>query len=165
VGGAPARGHAHAPRRCHPPRQAHGPPHDPRSGQPDRLLGWLLPHSHDIADQIDPALERSTEGIRATKLALVFLLVSSLIQLVIAIVSGSVALFADMVHNVADGATSIPLWIAFVLGRRASTRRYGYGYRRSEDLAGLFIVLMIAGSAVLASAKSIEQNARNLPSY
>jgi hypothetical protein len=43
------------------------------SGFGARLMGWLRPHSHDLADQIDPALEKSAEGIRATKLGLLFL--------------------------------------------------------------------------------------------
>ena len=120
-------------------------------------MGWLRPHSHDLADQIDPALEKSAEGIRATKLGLLFLGISSLIQLAIAIFAGSVALWADMVHNVADASTSIPLWIAFALGARMRTRRYGYGYRRSEDLAGVFIVVMIAGSAAVVGWESIDR--------
>lgn len=120
-------------------------------------MGWLRPHSHDISEQIDPTLEKSAEGIRATKLGLIFLGVSSAIQLVIALFAGSVALFADMVHNVADASTSIPLWIAFALGNRARTRSYNYGYKRSEDLAGVFIALMIALSAVVVAWESIDR--------
>lgn len=51
----------------------------------------------------------------------------------------------------------MPLWIAFVVGRCAATRRYPYGYDRAEDLAGVFIVLMIALSAVLAGYESIRK--------
>lgn len=122
-----------------------------------RLTGWLRPHRHDISEQIDPGLEKSAAGIRATKLGLVFLGVASAIQLAIALFAGSVALFADMVHNLADAATSIPLWIAFALGNRARSRSYNYGYRRSEDLAGLFIALMIALSAVVVLWESIDR--------
>jgi cation diffusion facilitator family transporter len=118
---------------------------------------WFRPHSHDLTNQIDPGLEGSSEGIRATKIALGLLLVTSLVQLVIVLFSGSVALLADMIHNVADGLTSIPLWIAFVLSRRAHTRSYSYGYRRSEDLAGLFIVLVIAASAVIVAWESVSR--------
>jgi len=133
----------------------HGQPHG--FGLGARILGWLRPHSHVVSEQIDPTLERSAEGIRATKLGLLFLGVSSAIQLVIALFAGSVALFADMVHNVADAGTSIPLWIAFALGNRARTRSYGYGYRRAEDLAGLFIAVVIALSAVLVAWESIDR--------
>jgi cation diffusion facilitator family transporter len=70
-------------------------------------------------------------------------------------VSGSVALFADTVHNLSDALTAVPLWIAFALGRRAANRRYTYSYGRAEDLAGLFIVAMIALSAVLAGVQAV----------
>lgn len=82
---------------------------------------------------------------------------TALLQIVIVVLTGSVALLADTIHNFSDALTSIPLWIAFVLGRRAATRSYTYGYRRAEDLAGLFIVAMIALSAVLAGKESIDR--------
>ena len=52
-------------------------------------------------------------------------------------VSGSVALLVDTLHNFADALTALPIAVAFTLGRRAATRRYTYGYGRAEDLAGL----------------------------
>ena len=64
--------------------------------------------------------------------------------------SGSVALLGDTLHNAADALTAVPLAIAFTLGRRAATRRFTYGYGRAEDLAGLVIVLLITLSAAAA---------------
>ena len=57
---------------------------------------------------------------------------------------------ADTVHNFSDALTAVPLWVAFVIGRRPASRRYTYGFGRIEDLAGLFIVAMIAISAVVS---------------
>jgi cation diffusion facilitator family transporter len=71
--------------------------------------------------------------------------------------SGSVALLGDTLHNFADALTAVPLGIAFLLGRRAATRRYTYGYGRAEDLAGIFIVLVIAGSAVLVGYEAVQR--------
>lgn len=131
--------------------------HEHRGGP----LGWLInlyrPHSHDAADSIDTALESSARGIRATKISLVGLLVTAGLQVIIVIISGSVALLADTIHNFSDALTSIPLWIAFVIGRRAATRSHTFGFRRAEDLAGLFIVVMIALSAVLVFWESIQR--------
>lgn len=110
----------------------------------------VSPHSHDAADSIDAALVASDRGIRAVKVSLVALAVTAALQLVVVAVSGSVALLADTIHNFSDALTAVPLWIAFVLGRRAATRRYTYGYGRAEDLAGLFVIMMIALSAVVA---------------
>jgi cation diffusion facilitator family transporter len=71
--------------------------------------------------------------------------------------SGSTALLADTIHNFGDAATSVPLWIAFALQRRARSRRFPYGYGRAEDLAGLVIVGLIFFSACVAGFESIRK--------
>jgi cation diffusion facilitator family transporter len=109
-------------------------------------------HSHGA---IDPALLDTQRGIWATKWSLVGLLVTALFQLVIVLLSGSVALLADTIHNFGDAGTAIPLWLAFIIGRRNATRRFTYGYGRIEELAGLLIVLVILGSAILAAYESV----------
>jgi cation diffusion facilitator family transporter len=125
------------------------------------VLGFLQsmfrPHSHDAADSIDDALEGSTRGIWAVKVSLFGLGATSVFQLVIVLASGSVALLADTIHNLADASTAIPLWIAFSLGRRAANRRYTYGYGRAEDLAGVFVVFMISLSALVAAWESVDR--------
>src|SRR5262249_3565962 len=101
--------------------------------------------------------EGSTAGIRALKISLVVLSVTAIAQLAVVLVTGSVALLADTVHNAADALTAVPLWVAFAIGRRSRTRRYTYGYGRAEDLSGLFIVVVIAASAVLAGYESVRR--------
>ncbi len=133
----------------------HGHGHGHSGGLRTRLVSVFRPHSHDSADSVDPALEASADGIRAVQISLVALLVTAVLQLVVVLYSGSSALLADTVHNFSDALTAVPLWIAFVLGRRAASRRYTYGYDRAEDLAGVFIVAMIALSAVLAGYESV----------
>ncbi|HAM25225.1 MAG TPA: cation transporter, partial [Microbacteriaceae bacterium] len=64
------------------------------------------------------------------KISLFILLATTALQFIVVLVSGSVALLADTIHNFADALTAVPLWIAFVLGRRLATRRYTYGYGR-----------------------------------
>ncbi len=121
-----------------------------------RLLHTLRhAHAHDSGEYVDDALAGSLEGIRAVKLSLIGLGVTALLQSVVVLISGSVALLADTIHNLADAATAIPLWVAFSLSRRPPNRRYTYGYGRAEDLAGVFVVLMIAGSAMLAGWESL----------
>jgi len=121
------------------------------------VLSLFRPHSHDAADSVDSALEASAEGIRAVKISLVALGVTAIAQLIVVLITGSVALLADTIHNFSDALTAIPLWIAFVLSRRAANRRYTYGYGRAEDLAGVFIVVMIALSSMLAAYESIRR--------
>lgn len=119
--------------------------------------GLFVPHSHDAADSIDDALEASEAGVRAVKLSLLLLGATAALQLVVVVISGSVALLADTIHNFSDALTAVPLWIAFVLGRRTASRRYTYGFGRAEDLAGLFIVAMIALSAVVAGVEAVRR--------
>ena len=121
------------------------------------MLSIFRPHSHDGADSVDSALEASADGVRAVKISLVALLVTGVLQAIVVALTGSVALLADTIHNFSDALTALPLWIAFVLGRRAATRRYTYGYGRAEDLAGVFIVAMITLSAVVAGYESIRR--------
>jgi len=113
------------------------------------------PHSHDAADSVDAALTSSVAGMRVVKVSLAGLAGTAVFQLVIVAVSGSVALAADTIHNFSDALTAVPLWIAFAVGRRAATRRYNYGFGRAEDLAGLFVVAMIALSAMVAGYEAV----------
>jgi cation diffusion facilitator family transporter len=135
----------------------HGHEHGHGHGWWAKLTHVLTPHSHDSADSLDPALESSARGIRAVKISLVGLGITAVLQLLVVMVSGSVALLADTIHNFSDALTAVPLWIAFVLGRRAATRRYTYGYGRAEDLAGLFVIAMIALSAVVAGWEAVNR--------
>jgi cation diffusion facilitator family transporter len=121
------------------------------------LRGLFVPHSHDAADSVDDALEASRQGVRAVKISLGLLGVTALLQVVVVIITGSVALLADTVHNFSEALTAVPLWVAFVIGRRPASRRYTYGFGRIEDLAGLFIVVMIAISALVAGVESIRR--------
>lgn len=144
--------------------QGHGTGHDhphshphPRPGLRHRLAHLLTPHSHETADKFDSALESSARGMRALWVSLAVLGLTALAQAVVVAVSGSVALLGDTVHNAADALTAVPLGIAFVLGRRAATRRFTYGYGRAEDLAGIAIVLTIAASAAFAAWTAVER--------
>jgi cation diffusion facilitator family transporter len=122
-----------------------------------RLAHVITPHSHDSAGKVDPAMETSREGMRALWVSLAVLGATAALQAVVVVLSGSVALLGDTLHNVADALTAVPLGIAFVLGRRAATRRYTYGFGRAEDLAGIVIVGVIAVSAVLAGYQAIQR--------
>ncbi len=109
-------------------------------------------HTHGT---IDPALISTAQGISAVKWSLLILGVTAGLQVAIVVLSGSVALLADTVHNVGDALTAVPLWIAFSLARRPATKRYTYGFGRVEDLAGIAVVLVILFSAVYAGYESV----------
>lgn len=135
----------------------------------------MADHHHEHAEaghghthgSVDPSLLTTERGMWAIKWSLLGLLATAILQVVVVILSGSVALLADTIHNFGDGLTAVPLWIAFTLARRRPNKQFTYGYGRVEDLAGVTIVLMILLSAAIAGYESINrffhpQEVRNL---
>jgi cation diffusion facilitator family transporter len=120
----------------------------------DRIT-HVFGHGHDHTGA--PVGDLGAEGIRATKLSLVGLGATALLQAVLVALTGSVALLSDTIHNFTDALTAIPLWIAFSLGRRPHNKRYTYGYHRAEDLAGVAIVVAIGLSAGGVAWESIQR--------
>lgn len=118
------------------------------------IFGW---HSHDSVDGVDSALEADSRGRRALWISLIALAVTSALQAGIFVMTSSVALLGDTLHNVADALTAVPLLIAFWLLRKPANDRYTYGYGRAEDLAGLFVVLTVMTSAVIAAYTAIDR--------
>ncbi|MEU1281785.1 cation diffusion facilitator family transporter [Streptomyces sp. NPDC005805] len=150
----PVHDHGHD----HGPHDGHGHRHRGRLSRVRHRLGHLLtPHAHDASEKVDRAMESSAKGMRALWVSLVVLGCTALVQAVVVVLSGSVALLGDTVHNVADALTAVPLGIAFLLGRRAATRRFTYGYGRAEDLAGLLVVATIAASALFAGWTAVDR--------
>ena len=112
-----------------------------QTAQPDHGSGHG--HSHGL---VDPSIKRSREALRAVGLALVVLGLTAAAQIAVFIVAGSVALLADLIHNVGDAATAIPLGIAFAL-RSATAERW----------AGLAVVLAIFVSACVAGYVAVDR--------
>lgn len=152
--GDPEHDHGHDPDPDHDHGGDHGHAHE------TGVLGWLkhtFAHSHDVHEKVDTALETNERGIWALKISLAGLGATALFQVVVVFFSGSTALLADTIHNFGDAATSIPLWIAFALQRRARSRRFTYGFGRTEDIAGVIIVGLIFFSACVAGYESIRK--------
>jgi len=159
---AGSHGHHHGesvPSREGSPEETHGHDHRHEHGHGiwANLQHLIKPHSHDAADSIDPVLVSSQAGIRAVQISLIGLAVTAALQLAVALASGSVAVLADTIHNFADASTAIPLWLAFKVSSKPANARYTYGFGRAEDLAGVFVLLMIVGSAAVALWESIQK--------
>ena len=158
--------HDHSPDHDHPHDHdhQHDDHHHHHHHEAKGVWGWITTifhlhgHSHQHGELAsDQAFVDNSEGIRTVWLALIALTVTSIIQILIVLWSGSVALLADTLHNIGDGLNSIPLLIAFYLARRVATRRYTYGFGRAEDVAGIFIVLSIAISAGIIFWESFQK--------
>ena len=113
-------------------------------------------HGH-VHGAVDPSIAASRRGIWAVKWSFLALFATAAVQVGVVLVTGSVALLADTIHNFGDAATAIPLWIAFRFAQLRPSRRFTYGYGRVEDLAGIFIVLVILSSGVFAAYEAIDR--------
>ncbi len=111
-------------------------------------------HTHGV---IDPTIATTDRGIWAIKWSFAGLMATALFQVVVVILTGSVGLLADTIHNFGDAATAIPLWIAFMFARLKPNKRFPFGYGRVEDLAGVAIVLTILFSAIVAGYESVDR--------
>src|SRR5262252_8215272 len=111
-------------------------------------------HTHGT---VDPVLATTARGIWALQWSLVILAVTAALQLGIVLLSGSVALLADTIHNVGDAMTTLPLWLAFLFARRRVSDRFTYGFGRVEDVAGIIIILIIVCSAVVTGYEAVQR--------
>lgn len=133
----------------------HGHDHDHGTGVWARIKHALIPHAHDSVDAIQTAEESTADGIRTAWIGLAGMMATAALQIVIVWLSGSIALLADTIHNLGHAATTIPLIMAFKIGSRPPSKRYPYGYKRAEDLVGLFITVVIVASIVLIVWESV----------
>jgi cation diffusion facilitator family transporter len=100
-------------------------------------------HSHGL---VDPSIKRSREGLRVVALSLGLMAMTAALQAGIYLLTGSVALLADLIHNFGDALTAVPLAAAFILRSE-----------RAERGAGVFVVLTILASAVSAGVFAIDR--------
>src|SRR5215210_3477406 len=84
-------------------------------------------HTHGA---VEPSIATSERGIWAVKWSFIALFVTALVQIIVVLLSGSVGLLSDTIHNFGDAATAVPLWIAFALTRLGTSRRFPFGYGR-----------------------------------
>ena len=111
-------------------------------------------HTHGV---VDATIATTDRGIWAIKWSFIILIATGILQVIVVVLTSSVALLADTIHNFADATTAIPLWVAFVLARRKPSKTFTYGLGRVEDLAGILIVLIILFSAVVAGYEAISR--------
>jgi cation diffusion facilitator family transporter len=98
-------------------------------------------HSHGL---VHDSIKRSREGVHAVLTSLAVLGIAAIVQTIVFVLSGSVALLADLIHNFGDALTAVPLGIAFVMRSE-----------RAERIAGLFVVAAIFISACVAGVEAV----------
>lgn len=116
--------------------------------------------SFSLNNAVDDVGERR-QANRAVAVSAIGLALTGLIELAIAVVSGSVALLGDALHNLSDVSTSALVFIGFRASRKIPTERYPYGYERAEDIAGIGVALVIWASAIVAGVESVTKLLRH----
>lgn len=111
--------------------------------------------THGVAAVAGP--EGTREGLRAIWISAVALAAATIVQLIVVAIGGSVGLLADALDNLGDVITTFVLALAFMGARRAADARYTFGYQRLEDLAGVFVVVVIWASAAYAGFESFRK--------
>jgi cation diffusion facilitator family transporter len=111
-------------------------------------------HTHGV---VDASIATTDRGIWAVKWSFVILAVTAACRLAVALLSSSVALLAETIHNIGDATTAVPLWIAFALARRPPRKDFTYGYGRAEDFAGLIVVAVVLFSALVAGYEAVDR--------
>jgi cation diffusion facilitator family transporter len=119
-------------------------------GQRDPALAFPLAGTRDDADE-------RRQANRAIGVSAVGLAVTGLVELLLAVLTGSVGLLGDAIHNLSDVSTSAMVFLGFRLSRRPPTEKYPYGLERAEDLAGVGIAVVIWASAAFAGFESVRK--------
>ena len=120
------------------------------TGVRDPAAAFPLPSTRDDAQE-------RREANRAIAVSAIGLAATGIAELVLAILTGSVGLLGDAIHNLSDVSTSAVVFVGFRLSRKGPTERYPYGLDRAEDLAGIGIAVVIWASAVFAGYESIRK--------
>jgi cation diffusion facilitator family transporter len=80
-------------------------------------------HLHGLVDR---SILRSRAGVRAVLISLAVLAAAAGAQALVFVLSGSIALLADLIHNAGDALTALPIGAAFLLRSARAERRAGY---------------------------------------
>jgi cation diffusion facilitator family transporter len=120
------------------------------SGVRDPGVAFPLPRMRDDAKD-------RHEANRAVAVSAIGLAATGLVELLLAILTGSVGLLGDAIHNLSDVSTSAVVFLGFRLSKTPASERYPYGLERAEDLAGIGIAVVIWASAVFAGVESIHK--------
>lgn len=123
----------------------------------------LIAHRHSDAGIIESSIVTTSKGMRALVISVIGLGITAGVQILVVSLSGSVALLTDSIHNIADALTALPLGVAFLLGNKKPNKKYTYGYGRAEDLAGIFIIILISASSIIALSEAISRLANPQP--
>jgi cobalt-zinc-cadmium efflux system protein len=99
----------------------------------------------------------AADGERAVRTTLLLTGSFMVVEVVGALVSGSLALLADAGHMLTDTAALGLAWLGFRVGRRQADPERSFGYARFEVLAGLVNAIVLIGLVALIAVEALER--------
>lgn len=109
-------------------------------------------HTHD---------HMHAHGAKGARLMWTFIInvIITVVQIIGALISGSVALLSDALHNFSDASTIIISWVAEKLTRKKSTVNQTFGYKRAEIIAAFINASLLLIIGVFLIFESVERMA------
>lgn len=105
------------------------------------------------------AHSHNTETVSNSKLVFTILLnvLITTAQVIGGIISGSLALISDAIHNLSDSVSVILAWFAQILSHKPTTQKSTFGYKRAEILAAFINALALIGISVYLVFEAVDR--------
>lgn len=105
------------------------------------------------------AHDHDTKQVSLPKLifTIILNLVITTAQFVGGLISGSLALISDAIHNLSDSVSIILAWFAQVLSRKPSTLKSTFGYKRAEILAAFINSIALIAISIYLIIEAVDR--------
>lgn len=101
--------------------------------------------------------DRNASSRKNLLAATVLNFIISVAELIGGIISGSLALFSDALHNLGDAFSTFVAWLASIISARESSPKRTFGFKRIEILAALLNSVILIGITFYLFAEAIER--------
>ena len=100
---------------------------------------------------VEEKIKKLKEGQKASLVDTVGTILLAVLKAFVGLISGSIALTADAVHDFSDSLSTIASWVGLKISERKPTEKFPYGYYKAENLTTLFICFffLYAGFEIL----------------
>lgn len=96
---------------------------------------------------MDERIDKLKQGEKTAGISTITIILFALVEALLGVLSGNIILIIDALHNAADSVASFASWFGLKISQRKPTERFPYGYYKAENLATLFVSLLILYAA------------------
>ncbi len=98
-----------------------------------------------------------THTHQSLKITILLNVVITAAQIVGGLISGSLALISDAIHNLSDGVAVFLAYLANVISRKEKTSQRTFGYKRAEILAAFINALVLIAISFYLMVEAVER--------